>query len=67
MQVLREVVRGEREKHASQGVDLEGRGITHHLRNQSGVERTPAYQFVGVAGEITHRLSASRVCFNSVF
>lgn len=65
MQVLREVVRGEK-KQASQRVDLEGRGITHHLRKQSGVEKTPAYQFVGVAGEITHRLSASKVCFNFV-
>ena len=55
MQILTEVVGGRREKQThEEGLDLEGGGIPHHLRRQSGVERTPAYQCVGVAREITY-------------
>lgn len=39
----------------------------HDLKRQSEVGRAPAYQLVGVAGEITPRISASNACFNYVF
>ena len=57
--------KGGRGKLVKEGLEEE-RGIPQHLRRQSGVERTPAYQFVG-AKEITHRLSAIKVCVNFVF
>lgn len=50
----------------TEGLVVEG-GIPRHPRKKPGVERTPARQFVGVAGEITHRLSVIKVCCNFVF